>query len=69
MEVEEEAEAEKEDLKAREAQKKVSYSYLLFVCIYISLFLVAWKRAFPPPPGAVQPLPILENYDLKGAHH
>ena len=41
MEVEEEAEAEKEDLKAREARKKVSHSSVLFVCIYISLFLVA----------------------------
>ena len=40
MEVEE-AEAGKEDLKTREAQKKVSHSSVLFVRIYISLFLVA----------------------------
>ena len=46
MEVEEEAEAEKEDLKAREARKKVSHSSVLFVCIYFTA-LDSLKESLP----------------------
>ena len=47
MEVEEEAEAEKEDLKAREARKKVSHSSVLFVCIYNFTILGSLKESLP----------------------
>ena len=37
IKVEEDAEAEKEDLKAREARKKVSHNFVCYICIHFTV--------------------------------